>query len=210
MTLRAQGFLGATGGAAGCPDAAPARRGPAGHDQRAGPLARAGRLRPARCDRPGPRRARLLDPARRRRSSTGRTRPACCPIEEWPLYAFRRRALPRPRAALAPESTSGPAPRCWPGCAAEGPLTATQLGGAKNGGRVVGLVRDQDRRRSGCSTSARSSASRRDGWRRVYDLPERVAARRAARPASRSDAECLAHLVGVAGPGARAWPPAPT
>jgi uncharacterized protein YcaQ len=79
---------------------------------------------------------------------------------------------------------------------AEGPLTATQLGGAKNGGAwwdwsdtkiaVEWLLDVGD-----------VICVRREGWRRVYDLPERVlpADLLAHEP---SDAVCLAHLAAAA------------
>jgi uncharacterized protein len=80
---------------------------------------------------------------------------------------------------------------------AEGPLTATELGGAKNGGpwwdwsdtkiAVEWLLDTGD-----------VACVRRTGWRRVYDLPERVLAPDllAAQP---GDAECVVHLAEAAG-----------
>ena len=79
---------------------------------------------------------------------------------------------------------------------AEGPLTATQLGGAKNGGAwwdwsdtkiAVEWLLDM----------GEVICVRRDGWRRVYDLPERVlpGGLLADEP---TDAECLAHLAASA------------
>jgi len=78
---------------------------------------------------------------------------------------------------------------------AEGPLTATQLGGAKGGGPwwdwsdvkiAVEWLLD----------TGEVICVRRTGWRRVYDLPERVLPDEllGAEPA---DAECLAYLAGV-------------
>src|SRR5262249_28557863 len=78
---------------------------------------------------------------------------------------------------------------------AEGPLTATQLGGAKGGGPwwdwsdvkiAVEWLLD----------TGEVICVRRTGWRRVYDLPERVLPDDllGAQPA---DAQCLAHLAGV-------------
>jgi hypothetical protein len=79
---------------------------------------------------------------------------------------------------------------------AEGPLTATQLGGAKAGGpwwdwsqvkiAVEWLLDTGD-----------VICVRRTGWRRVYDLPERVLPDELL-GAEPSDPECLAYLVGVA------------
>ena len=78
---------------------------------------------------------------------------------------------------------------------AEGPLTATQLGGAKAGGpwwdwsdvkiAVEWLLDTGD-----------VICVRRTGWRRVYDLPERVLPDELL-GAEPSDPECLAYLAGV-------------
>ena len=79
---------------------------------------------------------------------------------------------------------------------AEGPLTATQLGGAKRGGEwwdwsetkiAVEWLLDV----------GEAICVRREGWRRVYDLPERVVPSELL-DHDPSDAECLAYLAGVA------------
>ena len=117
------------------------------------------------------------------------------PIEQWPYFAFRRRAF-RARGCAGTRATGRPATRCWPGCAAEGPLTATQLGGAKGGGPwwdwsdvkiAVEWLLD----------TGEVICVRRTGWRRVYDLPERVLPDELL-GAEPSDPECLAYLAGVA------------
>jgi len=117
------------------------------------------------------------------------------PIEEWPHYAFRRRAL-RARGKRWHQSHRGTCDEVLARLRAEGPLTATQLGGAKNGGAwwdwsdtkiaVEWLLDVGD-----------VICVRREGWRRVYDLPERVLPGDllAHEP---SDAECLAHLAAAA------------
>jgi uncharacterized protein len=117
------------------------------------------------------------------------------PIEEWPYYAFRRRAL-RARGIRWHQSHEGTCADVLARLRAEGPLTATQLGGAKNGGAwwdwsdtkiaVEWLLDVGD-----------VICVRREGWRRVYDLPERVLPGDllAHEP---SDAECLAHLAAAA------------
>jgi len=79
----------------------------------------------------------------------------------------------------------------------EGPLTATELGGAKNGGAwwdwsdtkiaVEWLLDTGD-----------VICVRRKGWRRVYDLPARVLPADLT-AAELTDAECVARLAGVAG-----------
>ena len=117
------------------------------------------------------------------------------PVEEWPYYAFRRRAL-RARGLRWHQSHEGTCADVLARLRAEGPLTATQLGGAKNGGAwwdwsetkiAVEWLLDV----------GEVICVRREGWRRVYDLPERVlpADLLAHEP---SDAECLAHLAASA------------
>ena len=117
------------------------------------------------------------------------------PIDDWPYYAFRRRAV----RARGKRWHTVPERACAEVVAqlrAEGPLTATQLGGAKGGGAwwdwsetkiaVEWMLDVGD-----------VVCVRREGWRRVYDLPER------ALPGELlgqdpPDSECLAHLAGVA------------
>ena len=116
------------------------------------------------------------------------------PIEQWPYFAFRRRAF-RARGVrwhqISPEACEKVLARLR----AEGPLTATQLGGAKGGGPwwdwsdvkiAVEWLLD----------TGEVICVRRTGWRRVYDLPERVLPDEllGAEPA---DPECLAYLAGV-------------
>jgi uncharacterized protein len=117
------------------------------------------------------------------------------PIEEWPYYAFRRRAI----AARGMRWHQVPEHVCDEVLArlrADGPLNATQLGGARGGGAwwdwsqtkvAVEWLLD----------TGRVICARRTGWRRVYDLPERVLAPDllAADP---SDAECVTRLAAVA------------
>jgi len=116
------------------------------------------------------------------------------PIEEWPYYAFRRRAL-RARGVRWHQSHERACADVLARLRAEGPLTATQLGGAKNGGAwwdwsetkiaVEWLLDTGD-----------VICSRRTGWRRVYDLPERVLSD-GLLDAEASDEECVVHLAGV-------------
>jgi uncharacterized protein YcaQ len=117
------------------------------------------------------------------------------PIEEWPYYAFRRRAF----AARGMRWHQVPEKACNEVLArlqADGPLTATQLGGAKNGGAwwdwsetkiAVEWLLD----------TGRVICARRTGWRRVYDLPERVLPPEL-RNEDAPDDECLTHLALVA------------
>jgi len=116
------------------------------------------------------------------------------PIEEWPFYAFRRRSF-RARGLRWHQSHPGVCADVLARLRSEGPLTATQLGGAKNGGAwwdwsdtkiaVEWLLDTGD-----------VICARRTGWRRVYDLPERVLAPELLQ-AEPTDAECLIHLAGV-------------
>ncbi len=118
------------------------------------------------------------------------------PIEEWPYYAFRRRAF-RAKGIRWHQSHPAVCAEVLARIRAEGPLTATRLGGAKNGGpwwdwsdtkiAVEWLLDTGD-----------VICARRTGWRRVYDLPERVLPA-ALLDADPGDAECLAHLAAVAG-----------
>jgi uncharacterized protein len=116
------------------------------------------------------------------------------PIEQWPYFAFRRRAL-RARGVRWHQIHQEACDKVLARLRAEGPLTATQLGGAKAGGpwwdwsevkiAVEWLLDTGD-----------VICVRRTGWRRVYDLPERVL------PddllgAEPSDQECLTYLAGV-------------
>jgi uncharacterized protein len=118
------------------------------------------------------------------------------PVEEWPWFAFRRRAFRRRGwrwHAVSEEVCAQVLARLR----ADGPLTATDLGGAKREGTWwswsgvkiavewlldIGEVVCSDRR----------------GWRRVYDLPERMLPSRLL-DREPTDAECVQRLVGLAG-----------
>jgi uncharacterized protein len=114
------------------------------------------------------------------------------PIADWPFYAWRRRAI----AARGQRWHKVSAEACEQVLARlrdEGPLTATQLGGAKAGGpwwdwSEVKIAAEW------LLDTGRAVCVRRTGWRRIYDLPERVI------PADLlglepTDDECLSHLV---------------
>jgi uncharacterized protein YcaQ len=117
------------------------------------------------------------------------------PLEHWPFYSFRRRTF-RSRGLRWHEVPEDTCVEVLAKLRAEGPLTATQLGGAKAGGEwwdwsavkiAVEWLLD----------IGEVVCVRRTGWRRVYDLPERVI------PAEYlntelSDEECLARLAAVA------------
>jgi uncharacterized protein len=117
------------------------------------------------------------------------------PIEQWPYFAFRRRAL-RARGVRWHHSHRETCEKVLARLRSEGPLTATQLGGAKGGGPwwdwsevkiAVEWLLD----------TGEAICARRSGWRRVYDLPERVL-RGDLLDAEPSDLECLTYLAGVA------------
>ncbi|HXW47007.1 MAG TPA: crosslink repair DNA glycosylase YcaQ family protein [Streptosporangiaceae bacterium] len=117
------------------------------------------------------------------------------PIEEWPYYAFRRRAF-RVRGLRWHQSHPDVCEQVLARIRAEGPLTATELGGAKKGGpwwdwsdtkiAVEWLLDTGD-----------VLCARRSGWRRVYDLPERVLPDGLA-GSEPADSECVTRLAQVA------------
>jgi uncharacterized protein YcaQ len=195
MTLRAQGFLGATARRGGVP--AMLRRVGAVQLDTISVLARSHELVAY---------ARLGAVSRQRieQAYWHAAKPvafeywahAACvlPIEQWPYFAFRRRAL-RARGIRWHQSHQETCDKVLARLRAEGPLTATQLGGAKAGGpwwdwsdvkiAVEWLLDTGD-----------VICARRTGWRRVYDLPERVLPSELLN-AEPSDLECLAYLAGV-------------
>ena len=116
------------------------------------------------------------------------------PIEEWPFYGFRRRGIAA-RGMRWHRTSESACEEVLARIRSEGPLTATQLGGAKNGGAwwdwsetkiAVEWLLD----------TGRVICARREGWRRVYDLPERVVPDDLLGQ-DPSDADCLIHLAGV-------------
>jgi uncharacterized protein YcaQ len=120
------------------------------------------------------------------------------PVEEWPHIAVRRRAR-RARGhrwhALADAQRSCAA--VLDRLRADGPLTSTQLGGAKNGGPWWDWSETKIAVEWLLDTGEVVCATRR-GWKRVYDLAERAV------PAELlhddvPDAECIRRLVAQAG-----------
>ena len=195
MTLRAQGFLGATSRRGGV--TAMLRRVGAVQLDTISVLARSHEL--VAYARLGPLSRQQIEQAywhARTPAAFEYWAHAACvlPIEQWPYFAFRRRAL-RARGVRWHQSHAETCDKVLARLRAEGPLTATQLGGAKAGGpwwdwsdvkiAVEWLLDTGD-----------VICARRTGWRRVYDVPERVlpAELLAADP---SDAECIAYLAGV-------------
>ncbi|KOU23222.1 cytoplasmic protein [Streptomyces sp. WM6372] len=120
------------------------------------------------------------------------------PIEEWPHFAFRRRAR-RARGhrwhVLQDKERSTQA--VLDRLKADGPLTSTELGGAKNGGEWFEWSETKIAVEWLLDTGEVVCAERR-GWKRVYDLPER-AVPDALLHDDLDDRECLRRLVALAG-----------
>ncbi len=94
------------------------------------------------------------------------------PIGEWPHYAFRRRLF-RDTGMRWHEVSQEACKQVLARLTADGPLTATELGGAKGGGpwwdwSAVKVAAEW------LLDIGEVACVRRVGWRRVYDLPERV------------------------------------
>ena len=116
------------------------------------------------------------------------------PIAEWPFYAFRRRAF-RAQGQRWHQVSETACKQVLGRLTADGPLTATELGGAKGGGpwwdwSEVKIAAEW------LLDIGEVVCVRRAGWRRVYDLPER------ALPAELlngelTDHECLSRLLAV-------------
>ncbi|MFJ6717925.1 MULTISPECIES: winged helix-turn-helix domain-containing protein [unclassified Streptomyces] len=120
------------------------------------------------------------------------------PIEEWPHFAFRRRAR-RARGhrwhVLKDKERSTRA--VLDRLRADGPLTSTELGGAKNGGEWFEWSETKIAVEWLLDTGEVVCSERR-GWKRVYDLPER-AVPDALLHDDLDDRECLRRLVALAG-----------
>ncbi|MFD4135868.1 winged helix-turn-helix domain-containing protein [Streptomyces goshikiensis] len=120
------------------------------------------------------------------------------PIEEWPHFAFRRRAR-RARGhrwhVLRDKERSTRA--VLDRLRADGPLTSTELGGAKNGGEWFEWSETKIAVEWLLDTGEVVCSERR-GWKRVYDLPER-AVPDALLHDDLDDHECLRRLVALAG-----------
>jgi uncharacterized protein YcaQ len=116
------------------------------------------------------------------------------PIEEWPCYAFRRRMF-RAQGQRWHQVSEAACKQVLDRLAANGPLTATELGGAKKGGpwwdwSEVKIAAEW------LLDIGEVISVRRTGWRRVYDLPERVLPDELLR-AELTDSECLTRLLAV-------------
>ncbi|MBB5122651.1 cytoplasmic protein [Streptomyces eurocidicus] len=120
------------------------------------------------------------------------------PIEEWPHFAFRRRAFQaRGHRWHVMEDAERSCAAVRDRLTAEGPLTATELGGAKNGGEWYDWSETKIAVEWLLDTGEVVCTERR-GWKRVYDLAER-AVPDALFHDDLDDAECMRRLVAQAG-----------
>jgi uncharacterized protein YcaQ len=94
------------------------------------------------------------------------------PISQWPFFAFRRRRN-LDRADRWGEHTVAAAKAVLKQVRAQGPLTATDLGGAKKTAEWWGWSEVKSAAEFLLATG-QLTCTRRIGWRRVYDLPERA------------------------------------
>ncbi|WP_411145268.1 winged helix-turn-helix domain-containing protein [Streptomyces sp. x-80] len=118
------------------------------------------------------------------------------PIEEWPLFAFRRRAY-RARQSWHHDLPQAAYDAVLAQLTAEGPLTATELGGAKNGGPWWDWSEAKIAVERALMLGEVVCTERR-GWKRVYDLAER-AVPEPLRADDLDDTECVRRLVAQAG-----------
>ncbi|MFB7343788.1 winged helix-turn-helix domain-containing protein [Streptomyces hydrogenans] len=118
------------------------------------------------------------------------------PVEEWPLFAFRRRAY-RDRPHWHHELSDGSYAKVIDQLRAEGPRTATELGGAKNKGEWWDWS-DTKIAVERALMYGEVVVTERRGWKRVYDLAER-AIPKSLRHDSFDDTECVRRLVRQAG-----------
>jgi uncharacterized protein len=118
------------------------------------------------------------------------------PVEEWPMFAFRRRWF-RARGQRWHKVGQEACDRVLESLAANGPMTVTDLGGARRGGEwwdwsdvkiAVEWLLD----------IGEVICTERRAWKRVYDLPGRALAPELLAD-DPDDATCLRRLVGQAG-----------
>lgn len=117
------------------------------------------------------------------------------PIDDWPLYAFRRRYLRarKFRWHEVPDNVD----KVLEQVRESGPITTADIGGAKNGGLWWDWS-DSKIAIEWLLDIGEVVCTRRVGWRRVYDLTERaVPAHLLAEDLS--DAECITRLAKIAG-----------
>ncbi|WUW15589.1 winged helix DNA-binding domain-containing protein [Streptomyces sp. NBC_01465] len=118
------------------------------------------------------------------------------PVEEWPHFAFRRRAY-RDRPQWHHDLPQSAYDQVIKQLRAEGPLTATELGGAKNGGEWWDWS-DSKIAVERALMYGDVVCTERRSWKRVYDLAERAIPTDLL-DTDLDDAECLRRLVRLAG-----------
>ncbi|MFF8601739.1 winged helix-turn-helix domain-containing protein [Streptomyces sp. NPDC015232] len=118
------------------------------------------------------------------------------PVEEWPHFAFRRRAY-RDRPHWNHQLADGAYEAVISQLKTEGPQTATELGGAKNKGEWWDWS-DSKIAVERALMFGEVVVTERRGWKRVYDLAER-AIPDALLHDDLDDRECLRRLVRQAG-----------
>ncbi|MEV5612890.1 crosslink repair DNA glycosylase YcaQ family protein [Streptomyces sp. NPDC052225] len=118
------------------------------------------------------------------------------PVEEWPHFAFRRRAY-RTRPHWHHHLPDGAYDQVIKQLRAEGPLTATELGGAKNKGEWWDWSDSKIAVERALMYGDVVCVERRS-WKRVYDLAERAIPSDLLHD-DLDDAECLRRLVLQAG-----------
>jgi uncharacterized protein len=122
------------------------------------------------------------------------------PLEDWPLYAFRRRARrDRGRRWHRLSDADRSCAEILARLSADGPLTAHELGGAKGGGPWWDWTEEKIAVEWLLDTGV-VVCTRRSGWQRVYDLAER-AIPAAIHHDDFDDATCVSALVAQAGRG---------
>lgn len=120
------------------------------------------------------------------------------PIEEWPHFAFRRRARrDRGHRWHVLEDADRSCGAVLDRLKADGPLTSTELGGAKNGGPWWDWSETKIAVEWLLDTGQVVCTERR-GWKRVYDLAERAVPDDLLHD-DIDDAECMRRLVAQAG-----------
>jgi uncharacterized protein len=120
------------------------------------------------------------------------------PVEEWPHFAFRRRAMrERGHRWHLLKDKEGACAAVRERLKADGPLTTTDLGGGKNGGEWFDWSETKIAVEWLLDTGEVVCTERR-GWKRVYDLAER-AVPDALLHDDLTDAECVRRLVAQAG-----------
>jgi uncharacterized protein YcaQ len=116
------------------------------------------------------------------------------PIEMWPYFEYRRR---RSRERYRDNGYRSAGKEAVARLEAEGPLTATDLGGAKRGG-IWWDWSDTKRALEIMLAEGEVVCRERRGWRRIYDLPDRAIPNDLLNQTP-DDLDCWAHLVEAAG-----------